>query len=398
MGPRPRPIATPARAQDRRRRRPDRRPRAAEDPGLLPDLPRRGARSRRSRGRTPSTAPTYLPRKFKIGITHEADNHHRRAHQRPRHCRPCSKAKRFSATNIAVGGGLGMTHNNARTYPRLATPVAFVGPGDLLRIIDAVVHLQRDHGDRTDRRRARLKYVVDDRGLPLDTRNPGRLFWRAALRPQADEAHRAGHPRLARTRRRPAMARHPGRCGPHLRRCKLYPAHGAARNRPDPQARLHLHGTAAGPAADRHRARRPRRDRGKAARASRGACGRPVADGRNTPSPALPCPPAAWQLTEAERNAPPKSSVVSNALLAKHGLADRRLSIRITGCPNGCARTYAGDIGIVGRMPGFYALYTGGDFEGNAPELQAARKSPARRGDQHLRSALRILGGGRPTG
>ena len=50
--------------------------------------------------------------------------------------------------------------------------------------------------------------------------------------------------------------------------------------------------------------------------------------------------------------------------LALHGLERERLSIRITGCPNGCARPYTGDIGIVGRMPGYYALFVGGDFEG----------------------------------
>jgi sulfite reductase (ferredoxin) len=63
-----------------------------------------------------------------------------------------------------------------------------------------------------------------------------------------------------------------------------------------------------------------------------------------------------------------------DALLARHGLSDRRVSLRITGCPNGCARTYAGDIGIVGRMPGFYALYVGGDFEGTRLSFKLREK------------------------
>ena len=54
-----------------------------------------------------------------------------------------------------------------------------------------------------------------------------------------------------------------------------------------------------------------------------------------------------------------------NKTLLKHNLIDEKISIRITGCPNGCARPYAGDIGIVGRTPNHYALYTGGDFEGS---------------------------------
>jgi sulfite reductase (ferredoxin) len=65
-----------------------------------------------------------------------------------------------------------------------------------------------------------------------------------------------------------------------------------------------------------------------------------------------------------------------DALLVKHGLSQRRVSVRITGCPNGCARTYAGDIGIVGRMPGFYALYVGGDFEGTRLSFKLLEKVP----------------------
>ncbi|MBV8096690.1 MAG: NADPH-dependent assimilatory sulfite reductase hemoprotein subunit, partial [Acetobacteraceae bacterium] len=77
--------------------------------------------------------------------------------------------------------------------------------------------------------------------------------------------------------------------------------------------------------------------------------------------PALPT--CGLALTEAERVQPPIVAAVETAL-ARHGLAQERISLRITGCPNGCARSYAGDIGIVGRMPGRYAIFVGGDFEG----------------------------------
>jgi sulfite reductase (ferredoxin) len=86
-------------------------------------------------------------------------------------------------------------------------------------------------------------------------------------------------------------------------------------------------------------------------------------------------PTCGLALTEAERM---HAEMVDgfDALLAKHGLADRRISVRITGCPNGCARTYAGDIGIVGRMPGFYALFVGGDFEGTRLNFKLLEKVP----------------------
>ena len=83
--------------------------------------------------------------------------------------------------------------------------------------------------------------------------------------------------------------------------------------------------------------------------------------------PALPT--CGLALTEAERVRATSSATIA-AVLARSGLEQERLSIRITGCPNGCARPYTGDIGIVGRVPGFYSLYVGGDFEGtrlNAP-------------------------------
>ena len=89
--------------------------------------------------------------------------------------------------------------------------------------------------------------------------------------------------------------------------------------------------------------------------------------------PALPT--CGLALTEAERM---HAEMVDgfDALLKKHGMADRRISVRITGCPNGCARTYAGDIGIVGRMPGFYALFVGGDFEGTRLNFKLLEKVP----------------------
>ena len=77
--------------------------------------------------------------------------------------------------------------------------------------------------------------------------------------------------------------------------------------------------------------------------------------------PALPT--CGLALTEAERVRAPLVAQIE-AALARHGLGAERISLRITGCPNGCARSYEGDIGIVGRVPGQFAIFLGGDFEG----------------------------------
>ncbi|MGA7868774.1 MAG: NADPH-dependent assimilatory sulfite reductase hemoprotein subunit, partial [Stellaceae bacterium] len=89
--------------------------------------------------------------------------------------------------------------------------------------------------------------------------------------------------------------------------------------------------------------------------------------------PALPS--CGLALTEAERV---RDEIVAaiEARLRVYGLERERLSIRITGCPNGCARPYTGDIGIVGRMPGYYALFVGGDFEGTRLNTPLADKVP----------------------
>jgi sulfite reductase (ferredoxin) len=86
-------------------------------------------------------------------------------------------------------------------------------------------------------------------------------------------------------------------------------------------------------------------------------------------------PSCGLALTEAERV---RDDIVAaiEARLRHHGLEGERLSIRITGCPNGCARPYTGDIGIVGRMPGFYSLYVGGDFAGTRLNTPVADKVP----------------------
>ena len=91
--------------------------------------------------------------------------------------------------------------------------------------------------------------------------------------------------------------------------------------------------------------------------------------------PALPS--CGLALTEAERV---RDDIVGGdrGAAAAYGLERERLSIRITGCPNGCARPYTGDIGIVGRVPGFYALFVGGDFEGTRLNAAARRQGAAR--------------------
>ena len=320
----------------------------------------------------PLYGATYLPRKFKVGITHQADNTID-VLTNDLGIVAMFEGETLLGYNIAVGGGLGMTHNNARTYPRLATPVAFVGPDNLVRMVEAVIKLQRDHGDRTNRRRARLKYVVDDMGLPW-VRETLATYYGGAFddaRPMQLEVpdllgwHEQGDGRLwlgipvaagrivdgGTSRLRTALHDIVERYAPGV---VMTPQQDVLLTGLAPQDRLAIDAVLARHGVVTAEAMSPMAQYAL-------SC------------PALPT--CGLALTEAERMHP---EIVGglDALLARYGLSDRRISVRITGCPNGCARTYAGDIGIVGRMPGFYAIYVGGDFEGTRLSFKLREKVP----------------------
>jgi len=317
--------------------------------------------------------PTYLPRKFKIGITTEDDN------TIDVLTNDLGIVAHFDGDVLrgytaCVGGGLGMTHNKPRTYPRLATPIAFIQPDQLIAIVDAVIKLQRDHGDRGDRRRARLKYVIDDRGLPWMRETLAQYFGAPLAEPpalklvvpdllgwheQGDGLWWLGVPVAA-----GRIADFEG--GAELRTALRTIAQSFPINYTlTPQQDVLITDIAPNDRANIENLLR-RHHVTLAEQLS------PMAQYALS-CPALPT--CGLALTEAERM---HAEMVDgfDALLAKHGLSARRISVRITGCPNGCARTYAGDIGIVGRMPGFYALFVGGDFEGTRLNFKLLEKVP----------------------
>jgi sulfite reductase (ferredoxin) len=307
----------------------------------------------------------YLPRKFKIGLAIPADNTIdvltndlaivALFEGGPENCK-------LAGYNFLLGGGHGMTHNKPETYPRLATPVAFVEPDDLLAAAAAVVRLHRDWGDRGNRRHARLKYVIaergeewarerlsEDLGKPLavcrpmpDFDVPDHLGWHE----QGDEKLYLGLPVASgrivddeRSRLRSALRQIVARFGvnPILMPSQdIILSEIARADRAAITAVLRDHGVRLGE---------------ELLPVERWALA----------CPALPS--CGLALTEAERVQGDIVGAIAERL-KRWGLERERLSIRITGCPNGCARPYTGDIGIVGRLPGYYSLYVGGDFAG----------------------------------
>ncbi|HYC12961.1 MAG TPA: NADPH-dependent assimilatory sulfite reductase hemoprotein subunit, partial [Stellaceae bacterium] len=300
---------------------------------------------------------TYLPRKFKIGLATPEDNSVD-VLTNDLGIVVLFEGDDLIGYNFALGGGLGMTHNNPRTFPRLASFVAFVGPDDLLSAAAAVVKLHRDYGDRGDRRHARLKYVIAEHGDAWAKARLEEYLGKALENPRPMPAfrvndhlgwHEQGDGRLYLGVPVPS-----GRVQGALRqafralieRFGLDPIITPTQDlifsnvRPEDRAAIEA-----------------------VLRTSGVVLADEIAPVRrwSLACPALPS--CGLALTEAERVQDPMISGIETAL-ARHGLADETLSIRITGCPNGCARPYAGDIGIVGRLPGHYAIYVGGDFAG----------------------------------
>jgi sulfite reductase (ferredoxin) len=256
----------------------------------------------------------------------------------------------------------------------MASPIASVGPGELLQGAEAVIRLYRDHGNRADRKRARLKYVLDDMGLDWTRKELERQFGRVLADPlphgpfqvpdhlgwheQGDGRFWLGLPVASgriedgpRVRLRTALRAlfenwaKPSVLTPQQ---DVLVADIAPGERDEIEAHLRSHGVVF--AEDLTAVRRWTL-----------AC------------PALPT--CGLALSEAERIREPLVDSIE-AALRRHGLIEERISIRITGCPNGCARPYAGDIGLVGRTPGTFALFVGGDFEGTRLNAKLTEKVP----------------------
>lgn len=317
----------------------------------------------------PVYGPTYLPRKFKIGLIHPDDNTIDVLANDLGFVTVYEGAE-LVGYQVFVGGGQGMTHNNPRTFPRIASAVGFVAADQLWATTVAVIGLQRDHGDRTNRRRARLKYVVEDRGVDWvrDTLfadyglalQPARAL-PPLLVPELLGWHEQGDGRWWL-----GVPVNAGRIEGTLRRAvrEVVERFGV-----DPvftgQQDVLLTNVAEA-------------DRAPIDTLLAGYNVVPAATLSPVSRWALACtalPFCGLALTEAERVRLKIVAQVESALSA-HGVLQERISLRIAGCPNGCSRPYAGDIGLVGRVPGQYALFVGGDFAGTRLSFKLLEKVP----------------------
>jgi sulfite reductase (NADPH) hemoprotein beta-component len=263
---------------------------------------------------------------------------------------------------VGIGGGMGATHGDASTYPRLASVIGFATPEQLFGVTEAVIAVQRDWGDRAQRQHARLKYTLDRRGLDaFKAELESRLGYALA----APRAYRFEHNgdrygwveghdgrwhltlhiesgRLADVGERRWLSGLRELAGVHAGDFRLtcnqnvIVANVAAHDRGCIDAIVHeygLDGYAKQGAIRRHAI----------------AC--------------VALPTCGLAMAESERYLPSLLPQLE-ALLEQHGLSDAPILLRLSGCPNGCSRPYLGEIALVGRGPGRYDLRLGADFSG----------------------------------
>jgi sulfite reductase beta subunit-like hemoprotein len=316
--------------------------------------------------------PTYLPRKFKIALTAVGNNS----------VDIYTHDLGFAATQNAkglidgffvfAGGGMGMTHHQPETFPRLANNLGWIPSTSLIAVAKAVVGVHRDFGDRSNRRRARLKYIVHDRGLDwlkAEVEARAELHFEDRILPAWNTPSYLGW--IERKDGSYALGMHTlsGRIanvpGKELKRSirTLLQAFQLDLQL-TPEQDLILLGIAP---QDRKSIDTFFRDLGLSLA---------------SPSPlhdrALACvalPYCSVAITEAERIAP-RLLKETEELLRKYRLLDRAPVLRITGCPNGCSRPYAAELALVGQAVNAYALFVGGDAEGTRLTTLIEEKIP----------------------
>jgi sulfite reductase (NADPH) hemoprotein beta-component len=309
----------------------------------------------------PILGNSYLPRKFKTAVVvppgNEVDVF---AHDLG--FIAIVEAEELAGFNVTAGGGMGMTHGEPETYPRLADVIGFCRPDQVIAVAEAVVTTQRDFGDRVNRKHARLKYTIEDRGVDwFRAEVERRLGWR--LGPPRPFRFDSNGDRLGWVE---------GNNGKW--HCTLLVENGRIRDHPDQPLMTGLREIAAVHDGDLRITANQNVMIGNVDPGNRARIERLIADYRldtrrdqtvlrqnAMACVALPTCPLA--MAESERYLPTLLDRLEQVIRAA-GLADEAITLRMTGCPNGCARPNLAEIGLIGKAVGRYNLYLGGGFAG----------------------------------
>jgi sulfite reductase (NADPH) hemoprotein beta-component len=310
----------------------------------------------------PLYGQTYLPRKFKTAFVIPPVND-MDVFTNDLGFIAIVEGDKLLGYNLAVGGGLGRSHGNVQTYPRVADVVGFITRDRVVEVSKAVLGIHRDFGDRTNRKHARLKYVVEERGVEWMTAEINRRtnnalsgVRRYEFTSSADAYgwHRAVDGSLFLT-----LFVQTGRIKDVEGHAMKTALRAVALKFPHVEFRLTANQNVV-------LANVPTADRGPldALLASHGVKTENQASVLHAASMACPSlPTCGLGLAESERALPGLITRIEK-LAAEVGVAGEEIIIRSTGCPNGCARPYMAEIGFVGKAPGKYQLWFGGNAAG----------------------------------
>jgi sulfite reductase (NADPH) hemoprotein beta-component len=309
----------------------------------------------------PMYGATYLPRKFKTAFALPPSNDVDLFSQDLGYIAIVEDGE-LAGYNVTIGGGLGMSHGNAETFPRLADVLGFI-PADKVNVVgEAVLTTQRDHGDRTNRKHARLKYTIEDKGV---------AWFKAEVEKRSGVTFAPAKPYEFTSIEDPfgwhKNADGTSFYGLHILSGRIkdvpsWPMKTALREiaqihegdfRLTPSQNLIIAGVTD---AKKHEI--------DAILTRHGLTDENQRSGMRLN--ALSCvalPTCGLALAESER-ALPELLEKFEVVLDEAGLHDDEISLRITGCPNGCARPYLGEIAFVGKAPNKYALYLGAKYNG----------------------------------
>jgi sulfite reductase (ferredoxin) len=309
----------------------------------------------------PIYGPRYLPRKFKTAFALPEDNCVE-IYSNDLGFLAIVEHRRIVGYNVLVGGGMGVTPSAHKTFPAVAKRMAYVPPDQVVGVAEAIVKVQRDFGNREDRKIARLKYLIANWGIPAFKAKVEEYFGRSLASPHPADTtdiddhlgwHEQGDGKLflglniengrlkddGDFRIKSAVRLLLEKYG---MRCRLTPMQSLIFCDLDP--------------AERSNVERVLIEHGvklahelSAVRRYAIAC------------PAFPT--CGLSITESERVMPQLLTLIE-AELHRLGMADERITIHMTGCPNGCARPYTPDIGFVGKTLGKYTIYVGGNCTG----------------------------------
>ncbi|NOU71910.1 assimilatory sulfite reductase (NADPH) hemoprotein subunit [Paenibacillus sp. LMG 31458] len=310
----------------------------------------------------PIYGKVYLPRKFKIGIAVPPSNDVDVFSQDLGFIAIVEDG-RLKGFNVSVGGGMGMSHGDPLTYPQVAQVIGFITPDQMVDLAEKTVTIQRDYGDRSVRKHARFKYTIDDRGVDWFV---GELTSRLGWKLEAARPYHFDH----NGDRYGWVKGNNGKW--HF---NLFIENGRVKDEDNYLLMTGLREIAKVHTGDFRLTANQNLVIGNVSTQKKKKIEELIkeyglADGlqysalRRSSMACVSLPTCGMAMAEAERYLPGLIDKIE-PMLEEAGLGDKEIVIRMTGCPNGCARPMLAEIAFIGKAPGKYNMYLGGGHSGN---------------------------------